>query len=110
MKKICIILLLPVLWVACTPAHQASGASGSGSKEPFQQFTEETLLNQPGLTSAQVGLCLYDPLAATYKYNWQSDKYFMPASNTKLFSLYAGLRYLGDSLVGLRYELTDTAL
>ena len=110
MKKICIILLLPVLCVACTPAHQASGAAGSGSKEPFQQFTEETLLNQPGLTSAQVGLCLYDPLAATYKYNWQSDKYFMPASNTKLFSLYAGLRYLGDSLVGLRYELTDTAL
>ncbi|HLZ89934.1 MAG TPA: D-alanyl-D-alanine carboxypeptidase, partial [Puia sp.] len=44
------------------------------------------------------------------KYNYQGDKYFIPASNTKLFSLYAGLRYLGDSLVGMRYRVTDTAL
>jgi D-alanyl-D-alanine carboxypeptidase/D-alanyl-D-alanine-endopeptidase (penicillin-binding protein 4) len=31
------------------------------------------------------------------------DKYFVPAVNTKLPTCYAAMKYLGDSLVGLRY-------
>ena len=34
---------------------------------------------------------------------YQSDKYFVPASNTKLFSFYAGVSALGDSIPGLEY-------
>ena len=34
---------------------------------------------------------------------YQSDKYYNPASNTKLFSYYAGLSALGDSIPGLEY-------
>ncbi len=35
--------------------------------------------------------------------SYQSNKYFNPASNTKLFSLYAALNVLGDSIPGLEY-------
>ena len=42
--------------------------------------------------------------------DYQSDKYFVPASNTKLFSLYAGMKYLGDSIEGISYTEDDTAL
>ncbi|WP_234668396.1 D-alanyl-D-alanine carboxypeptidase/D-alanyl-D-alanine-endopeptidase [Dyadobacter sp. CY261] len=35
--------------------------------------------------------------------SYQDDKYFVPASNTKLFSFYAGLSALGDSIPGLEY-------
>ncbi len=35
--------------------------------------------------------------------SYQDHKYFNPASNTKLFSLYAGLSALGDSIPGLQY-------
>lgn len=35
--------------------------------------------------------------------SYQDDKYFVPASNTKLFSFYAGLCALGDSIPGLEY-------
>jgi D-alanyl-D-alanine carboxypeptidase/D-alanyl-D-alanine-endopeptidase (penicillin-binding protein 4) len=35
--------------------------------------------------------------------SYQDDKYFIPASNTKLFSFYAGLSALGDSIPGLEY-------
>lgn len=34
---------------------------------------------------------------------YQDSKYFIPASNTKLFSFYAGLSALGDSIPGLEY-------
>lgn len=35
--------------------------------------------------------------------SYQDNKYFVPASNTKLFSFYAGLSALGDSIPGLEY-------
>jgi len=110
------LLLGACSWQACTTTRTATTttagntAAAKTAKEPLQQFTEETLLRQPGLLPAQVGLCLFDPNTSQYLYNWQGDKYFIPASNTKLFSLYAGLKHLGDSLVGMRYRLTDTAL
>src|ERR1700744_491422 len=103
------------LYQACSPSHSAGSAapgslSGRSAKDPLQQFVTDSILQQPGLRSAQVGISLYDPATTSYLYNYQGDKYFIPASNTKLFSLYAGLKYLGDSLVGMRYYITDTAL
>ena len=52
---------------------------------------------------AHVGISLYDPATQTYLYNYQGDKFFVPASNTKIFTWFAALKYLGDSLVGIRY-------
>lgn len=92
------LLLFCSWWQACSPAHNLG------------QFTEKEFLQQPDIGSAQVGISLYDPVTTRFVYNYQDDKYFIPASNTKLFSLYAGLKYLGDSLVGMRYKETDTAL
>src|ERR1700743_756437 len=109
--KQCFLVLLLVsavfCWQACTTGrqmHSASGRNGVGA------FVQDSLLARPELAGAQVGICIYDPATAGYLYNFQGDKYFVPASNTKLFSLFAGLKYLGDSLVGIRYRTTDTAL
>jgi D-alanyl-D-alanine carboxypeptidase/D-alanyl-D-alanine-endopeptidase (penicillin-binding protein 4) len=106
------LLLLPAIffWQSCASSHAAGSSPESHSKDPLMKYTKDSLLSQPGLLPAQVGLCLYDPASGKYKFDYQGDKYFMPASNTKLFSLYAGLSYLGDSLVGMRYRETDTAL
>jgi len=106
---------------ACSPAHSVQSTTppvtGNGTQPPASSAVPsrtipalDELLKQPGLQSAQVGVCLYDPSSSTYKVNYQGDKYFIPASNTKLFSLYAGMKYLGDSLVGMRYIKNDTAL
>lgn len=83
---------------------------GCSSSHFIGQVARREILQQPDLQSAQVGISLYDPAATSYLYNYQGDKYFIPASNTKLFTLYAGMKYLGDSLIGMRYRETDTAL
>ncbi len=68
------------------------------------------MLESKDLKSALVGVYVYDDSSKKEIADFQSEKYFVPASNTKLFSLYAGMKYLGDSLEGIRYFENDTAL
>lgn len=49
------------------------------------------------------GFMLYDLEHKKELYSFQSDKYFTPASNTKIFTFYTSLIVLGDSVPGLRY-------
>ena len=76
----------------------------------IQKAATETLLKDSALAHAHVGISVYDPVAGKYIYNYQADKYFIPASNTKIFSCYASLRYLPDSLPGIRFRVEDSAL
>lgn len=50
-----------------------------------------------------VGFMLYDPDKKQSLYAHQADRYFIPASNTKILTLYTALCVLGDSLPALRY-------
>jgi D-alanyl-D-alanine carboxypeptidase/D-alanyl-D-alanine-endopeptidase (penicillin-binding protein 4) len=63
-----------------------------------------TLLKDSAIATGNIGICIYEPATNHYWYNYNDTHYFIPASNTKLFTLYAGMKYLGDSLVGLRYQ------
>jgi D-alanyl-D-alanine carboxypeptidase/D-alanyl-D-alanine-endopeptidase (penicillin-binding protein 4) len=67
---------------------------------------KENVLKDDALETAHVGISIYDPATGKYWYNYQGDKYFVPASNTKLPTCYAAMKYLGDSLVGLLYGKT----
>lgn len=49
------------------------------------------------------GFSLYDLDKRKMIAGQNSDKYFTPASNTKLFTFYAGLKLLKDSIAGLHY-------
>ncbi len=49
------------------------------------------------------GFALYDLTKRKMITGYQDDKYFTPASNTKLFTFYAGLKLLKDSIAGLQY-------
>ncbi len=73
----------------------------------IEQFASTYLLKDSNLLSAHVGISVYDPAEKKYLYNYQGDKYFIPASNTKLLMCYAAMKYLGDSLVGMRYDVDN---
>ncbi len=76
--------------------------SCSMQKKIAKEARQDILTNADFLP-AHVGISLYDPSTQQYLYNYQADKFFIPASNTKLFSCYAAMKYLGDSLLGIRY-------
>ena len=68
------------------------------------------VINDSSLLAAHVGISIYEPATGKYWYNYQGDKYFVPASNTKIPTCYAAMKYLGDRLRGLEYLETDTVL
>src|SRR6476620_4829340 len=84
--------------VACSPAKQ------------LNQSAKQNVLDDPALQTAHVGISVYDPATGKYLYNFQGDKYFVPASNTKIPTCYAAMKYLGDSLAAVRYFENDTAI
>jgi D-alanyl-D-alanine carboxypeptidase/D-alanyl-D-alanine-endopeptidase (penicillin-binding protein 4) len=56
------------------------------------------------------GFALYDPVSKKALVDYHSDRYFTPASNTKIFTFYAALKLLGDTLPSLKYELRNDSL
>ncbi|MGN6419074.1 MAG: D-alanyl-D-alanine carboxypeptidase/D-alanyl-D-alanine endopeptidase [Pseudobacter sp.] len=96
-------LVIILLASACT----TSRIPGNNSRPDYVQ---EHLLNDSTLQQAQVGVAVYDPSTGKFLHNYQGNKYFTPASNVKLFSCYAAMKYLGDSLTGIQYFENDTAI
>lgn len=84
-------------------------SSCSISKQ-LKKSADTNLLNQPGLQNAHIGIAVYDVAAEKYWYRYNSNKYFIPASNTKIFTCYAGIKYLGDSLAGIKYANTANGI
>lgn len=77
---------------------QSCSVSKQINKQAHKILLQDTIIN-----TGHIGISIYEPATNTYWYNYNAEKYFVPASNVKLFTLYAGMKYLGDSLVGLRY-------
>ncbi len=77
--------------------------SSCSLQKQISKSANEDVLTNKALTTAHVGISIYDPAENKYWYNYNGDKYFVPASNTKIPTCYAAMKYLGDSLVGLQY-------
>jgi len=73
-------------------------------------LAEKLLVNNKAVSTGHIGISVYDPATGDYLYNYNGEKNFVPASNTKLFTLYAGLKYLGARVVAAGLVNTDTAL
>lgn len=79
-------------------------------KKQISKSAKTNVLDTKALQTAHVGLSIFDPAANKYLYNYQGDKYFVPASNTKIPTCYAAMKYLGDSLKGAWILAMDTAV
>ncbi|MBL7728580.1 MAG: D-alanyl-D-alanine carboxypeptidase [Dinghuibacter sp.] len=76
--------------------------SACGISKKINKQAEKTILRDSSLVHAQTGICIFEPATGKYWYRRQDEKYFIPASNTKIFTCYAGMKYLGDSIIAAR--------
>ncbi|HUR12573.1 MAG TPA: D-alanyl-D-alanine carboxypeptidase/D-alanyl-D-alanine-endopeptidase [Flavitalea sp.] len=74
------------------------------------QTQNPTWIHDSTLLNAHIGIHIYDLGAARTVYDYQGDKYFVPASNIKILSCYAAMKYLGDSISSIEFAENDTAL
>ncbi|QDA61173.1 D-alanyl-D-alanine carboxypeptidase/D-alanyl-D-alanine-endopeptidase [Hymenobacter jejuensis] len=100
--------LLPLMGAAAHSDEEAAIDRGHRGKGP--NWLERMMDKSEVLAKHNVGVCITDVATGEQLYGLNAERYFTPASNMKLFSLYAGLHLLGDSLPSLRYVVRHDSL
>ncbi|MDH5366582.1 MAG: D-alanyl-D-alanine carboxypeptidase [Cyclobacteriaceae bacterium] len=78
---------------------------------PFQKsFFNKHFLFEESQYHHHTGFAIYDLEERQFLYQHDAEKYFTPASNTKIFTLYASLLSLGDSIPALKYLIQGDSL
>jgi len=90
-----------LLGLSCTVARRGSGYYRNLNKEIRQSLVFSKAFTGFALMDAQTGAILCSDNA---------DRYFTPASNTKILTLSAALAALGDSIPGFRYAVSKDTL
>jgi D-alanyl-D-alanine carboxypeptidase/D-alanyl-D-alanine-endopeptidase (penicillin-binding protein 4) len=84
--------------------------SSCSIQKQLSKSATRIVLKDSSLRTAHVGISIFEPATNKYWYNYQGDHYFVPASNTKIPTCYAAMKYLGDSIRGLQYLETDSVV
>lgn len=95
MMKVFLSICLSFIILSCSPLRRTLDQKIKATEIAFNDHT---------------GFALYDPETRKTVYEYNAYKYFTPASNTKIFTLYASLKILQDSIPALRYEIKDDTL
>ena len=81
---------------SCSPVSRARLTKTFNATE--QRFKDHT------------GFVLYDPSQNKTLFEFNGDRYFTPASNTKIFTFYTALKVLGDSVPALEWVQRNDSL
>lgn len=96
----------PLLYLVIFLLINACATRPGMSTRKFKQYVEKSPVFNQNFT----GFALYDTELDKMVYEYQADKYYTPASNTKIFTLYACLKLLGDSIPALEYRVSGDSL
>ncbi len=109
MLRIFPVVLLTVGIIAFFGPLEAQAQRGRRSAARFNRPVSSLVANSRLFNQAHSGFVLFDPVKGVTLQQRNADKYFTPASNTKIFTLHTALQLLGDSLPVLRYlDMGDT--
>ena len=100
-------VLISFFFALALLSAKAQPAGGQTFRDSLARLVEAS----PVFSGIFTGFYLYDPERDTVIYEKDADKYYTPASNTKLFTFYTALKLLGDSLhVGRYVQQGDTTI
>ncbi|WP_018127270.1 D-alanyl-D-alanine carboxypeptidase/D-alanyl-D-alanine-endopeptidase [Balneola vulgaris] len=111
MKNYVVLLILLVL--GCTSTETIMDVEQPVGREKAVTNTEQLkqIFTQSDTFKKTItGFMLFDPEGDSTIYAVNENKYLIPASNTKLFTYYAGLNVLGDRIPALKYEIRGDSL
>ncbi|MEY3187393.1 MAG: D-alanyl-D-alanine carboxypeptidase/D-alanyl-D-alanine-endopeptidase [Bacteroidota bacterium] len=84
--------------------------SACSTQQRIGKTVQSLFLKDTALESAHIGIAVQDPEKAKYLYRYQSQKRFTPASNTKILTSYAVMKYLPEKLPAAYITELDTAV
>jgi D-alanyl-D-alanine carboxypeptidase/D-alanyl-D-alanine-endopeptidase (penicillin-binding protein 4) len=96
MIRVILLLAISAAVVSCSPVSTRS------LKREFTN-TEKSFQDQ-------TGFALFDIAANKTVFEYNSNQYFTPASNTKIFTFYSALKILGDKLPAFKYQERNDSL
>jgi serine-type D-Ala-D-Ala carboxypeptidase/endopeptidase (penicillin-binding protein 4) len=79
-------------------------------QQRISKTANATVLGDSALKQAHIGISIFDPSSGKYLYNYNGSRYFVPASNTKIVTCYAAMKFLGDSLPGIKYTENNSGI
>lgn len=86
------------------------GHSTQAQKRYKKKHILKDLKELDGFHQAYVGFVLFDPATGKTLACQNDDKYMTPASNTKLYTFYAGTKLLGKAVPALQYTIQGDSL
>jgi len=102
-----LVICLCATLLSCTTSRSVTDEDAS---RPSQTELETMFTESDVFSESLTGFVLYDPAADSVLHDRDGDKYFTPASNTKILTLYASLNTLPDTLASLKYEVRNDTL
>jgi D-alanyl-D-alanine carboxypeptidase/D-alanyl-D-alanine-endopeptidase (penicillin-binding protein 4) len=79
-------------------------------QQKIHKQAQQLLIKDSSLAEAHVGIAVQDNETGKLLYQYQSDKRFTPASNTKIYSCYTAMKYLPAKLPAAILTDLDTAI
>ena len=95
-----------VFFLLCLTSCSSNKRLIQKKKKHLKQLVQQSETFQKGFT----GFVLFDPQSQTILYEQNADRYFTPASNTKILTLYLCTQLLGDSIPALKYISKNDSL
>lgn len=84
--------------------------SSCSLQHSVQKNAKKHLINDTSLSHAHIGIAIHDPSNDKYIFQHQANKLFVPASNVKIVTTFASLKYIPDQLPSAEWTELDTAI
>lgn len=106
-SKLYLIICICATLVSCSTPRSVTYTE---VETPVQTELEQLFSESEVFSESITGFVLYDPETDSILHNRDANRYFTPASNTKILTVYTSLNALPDTLPSLHYEARNDTL